>query len=278
MKNPIIAFIGGGNMARSLIGGMLADGYPATQIWVADPDPQQCAALKRHWPAVNTTQDNLQAVDTAQVVVFAVKPQVLKAVATSLQDAVQNHQPLIISIAAGIRTVDLERWLGGNAAIVRCMPNTPALVQSAATGLFANNQVDSEQHDIAESVLRAVGLTVWVEDEVLLDAVTAISGSGPAYFFQLMEMLEQSGIKLGLPAETARLLSVQTAFGAAKLALESDEDAASLRQRVTSKGGTTERALNTLEDGNIRQLYEQALTAAAARAAELADQYGADSQ
>ncbi len=187
----------------------------------------------------------------------------------------QDQQPLVISIAAGIRTPDLARWLGADTAIVRAMPNTPALVQSGATGLFANAHVRDQQRDLAETILRAVGLTLWVEQEDQLDLVTALSGSGPAYFFLVMEALQEAASKLGLPAETARLLALQTAFGASRMALESDEDAAALRQRVTSPGGTTEQALRVLEEGGLRNLMEQALTAAARRSRELADQFGA---
>ncbi len=205
---------------------------------------------------------------------LAVKPQVIRTVASEISAAVQARHPLIISIAAGIRSADLDRWLGGNTAVVRCMPNTPALVQSGATALIANARVSDEQRNLAESILRAVGLTLWLDDEQLMDAVTALSGSGPAYFFLIMEALQAAGVQLGLPEQTAQLLTLQTAFGAAKMALESDEDAATLRRRVTSPGGTTERALQTLENGGLRELIARALTAARDRSRELADQLG----
>lgn len=257
-------------MARSLIGGLLADGYAAARIHVSDPDADSIAALARDY-GVNVGSDNQRLAAQCGVVVLAVKPQVMKAITTALTP---GTGVLFISIAAGIRSADLERWLGGQAAIVRTMPNTPALVQSGATVLYANTQVSADQRDIAESILRAVGLTLWLEDEQLMDAVTALSGSGPAYFFLVMEAMEGAGRELGLPTETARLLTLQTAFGAAKMALESQADSAELRRRVTSPGGTTERALQVLSDGGLKELFFNALTAARDRAVELARQLG----
>lgn len=272
MKTTSLSFIGGGNMARSLVGGLLADHWPANHIQATDPSAEALARLASL--GVRTGSDNAAAVGTADVVVLAVKPQVMEGVARDLAPAVQARRPLVISIAAGIRTNDLERWLGGNVAIVRCMPNTPALVQSGATALFASPRVTDTQRDVAETILRAVGLTLWLTDEAHMDAVTALSGSGPAYFFLVIEALQAAGERLGLPADSARLLALQTAFGAAKMALESDEDAAALRRRVTSPGGTTERALQTLEAGGIRDLINQALAAARDRSRELADELG----
>lgn len=273
MTNPLISFIGGGNMAHSLIGGLIADGWPADCIHVTDTNPESLTHLAERF-GVATGSDNNAAVANADVVVLAVKPQVMRTVAGDIGGAVQTRRPLVISIAAGIRSVDLDRWLGGDIAIVRCMPNTPALVQSGATALFANARVGGDRRDLAESILRAVGLTLWLDDEQLMDAVTALSGSGPAYFFLIMEALQAAGVQLGLPEPTARLLALQTAFGAAKMALESDEDAATLRRRVTSPGGTTERALQVLDDGGLRELIARALTAARDRSRELADQLG----
>jgi pyrroline-5-carboxylate reductase len=273
MSTPNLSFIGAGNMARSLIGGLIADGWPAAHIRAADPDPDQRASLASHF-GIGLLDDNHAAAESADVVVLAVKPQVMYTVAQEIASTVQTHRPLVISIAAGIRSADLDRWLGGNTAIVRCMPNTPALVQSGATALFANPRVDSGQRDRAETILRAVGLTLWLEREEQMDAVTALSGSGPAYFFLIMEALQAAGERLGLPADTARLLALQTAFGAAKMALESPEDAAVLRRRVTSPGGTTERALQVLEEGGLRDLLLRAMSAARDRSRELADQLG----
>jgi pyrroline-5-carboxylate reductase len=275
MKTTRLAFIGAGNMARSLIGGLIADGWDATCISVSDPDTAQLAALSSRFQ-VNTDTNNHTVTENADVVVLAVKPQIIRDVGLDLSDLIQNRQPLLISIAAGIRATDLQRWLGGSCALVRCMPNTPALVQSGATALWRNEHVNDEQKDLAESILRAVGLALWVDSEDLMDSVTALSGSGPAYFLLVMEALQEAGQAMGLPEETAKLLSLQTAFGAAKMALESSEDAAVLRQRVTSPGGTTEKALAVLENGGLRALFSDALNAARERSRELAEQFGAE--
>ncbi|MGD9000235.1 MAG: pyrroline-5-carboxylate reductase [Granulosicoccaceae bacterium] len=272
MNSGTIAFIGAGNMARAIIGGLIADGADPASIHVADPNPAQRDAVA--CLGVTLAGDNHAAVAAADTVVLAVKPQVLKQVASDLRDTIQDNQPLVISVAAGIRSADLDKWLGGNVAIVRSMPNTPALVQSGATGLYAGAHVSQSRRDRAESILRAVGLTVWLGDEQQMDAVTALSGSGPAYFFYIIEALEAAGQQLGLDNATARLLAVQTAFGAAKMMLESGEEPATLRERVTSPGGTTERALASLRDGGLETLFEKALTAARDRSVELAKQLG----
>jgi pyrroline-5-carboxylate reductase len=276
MKKTRIAFIGGGNMATSLIGGLIADGCPPSNIWVAEPSGEQRARLHSQFE-VHTDADNSAVIEPASVLVLAVKPQALQAVAEPLASAVQHYQPLVISVAAGVREPDLRRWLGNQVAIVRSMPNTPALVKSGATALYANPHVSDQQQQLAESILRAVGLTIWVDDENLLDSVTALSGSGPAYFFLVMEALEQAGIKLGLNAEQARLLTLETAFGAAKMALESPQSPALLRSRVTSPGGTTERALEVLQAGQLEALFINALEAARQRACELGDLLGGKS-
>lgn len=274
MKNIPIAFIGGGNMASSLIGGLIADGHNADCIWVAEPNVDQREFLRNRF-GVHTGVGNSDIAVKAEVVVLAVKPQVLQGVAQQLAPTVQAHQPLVISVAAGVRELDLRRWLGGGSpALVRTMPNTPALVGSAASALFANEFVSKDRRRLAESLLRAVGVTVWVHDESLLDAVTALSGSGPAYFFLLMEVLEQVGVELGLDADVARLLTLQTAFGAAKMALESVEGPAALRARVTSPGGTTEQALAVLGEGGLQTLIARALEAARHRSSELGDWLG----
>lgn len=273
MKDINIAFIGGGNMARSLIGGLLDDGIPASQVWVADPNASALQNIQEDF-AVRTTPDNSEAARHARVVILAIKPQIAKSVAMELAQAIQNSQPLVISIAAGIRESDLRSWLGEDTAIVRTMPNTPALVRSGATALFANSAVSKEQKNLAESILRAVGMTLWVNDEDLMDAVTALSGSGPAYFFLIMEALESAGEHLGLPRDTARLLTLQTAFGAAKMALESTEELAELRRRVTSPGGTTERAVQVLQSHSVDTVFDEALRAAYQRSVELAKIFG----
>ncbi len=275
MKHTKIGFIGGGNMAASLIGGLIADGTSSAQIYIAEPDAQRAESLQQQF-AVKLTTNNTSLVEQSDVVVLAVKPQVLREVCQQITEAVKARRPLIISVAAGIRIGDIDRWLGGDNAIVRTMPNTPALVQCGATGLFANKRVDEPQREIAERIMRAVGLTQWLEEEALMDAVTALSGSGPAYFFLVIEALEQAARKLGLSDESSRVLALQTAFGAAKMALESSEPAEELRRRVTSPGGTTERAIGILEEGDLRGLFEQALSGARDRARELAEELGAE--
>ena len=275
MQQKIIGCIGGGNMATSLIGGLLADGADSTQIWVADPDEGRLSHLQEHF-AINTCTDNHLLLGQVDVVLFAVKPQVLRTVCLDSASLIQQRAPLVISVAAGIRLHDIERWLGGTVAVVRTMPNTPALVRCGATALVANDKVTTAQRELAESVMRAVGLTLWLDDEQQMDTVTALSGSGPAYFFLIMEALQQAALELGLPADSARLLTLQTAFGASRMALESSEEIATLRRQVTSPGGTTERALEVFEKGDIRDLIRRALRAAQSRSHEIATQLGSD--
>jgi len=275
MTNANLTFIGAGNMACSLIGGLLADGWDPRRIRAADPDVDRLRG-RGVLNQIDLGSDNNAAIASADVVILAVKPQVMSRVARTLVSAVQRSRPLVISIAAGIRLPDLERWLGGYSALIRCMPNTPALLRSGATALFGGVTVTADQRDLAETILRAVGLTLWVDSEEELDVVTALSGSGPAYFFLLMEALQTGGRRLGLPAETARLLALETAFGAAKMALESSDDAAALRSRVTSPGGTTEAAIQALEAGNFGELIYSALESARDRSKQLAEQFGAE--
>ncbi|WP_078121166.1 pyrroline-5-carboxylate reductase [Thiosocius teredinicola] len=268
-----ITFIGAGNMAGALIGGLIADGVPPHDITATDPSAEKCRALHEA-TGIRTSQDNRQAIAEAATVVLAVKPQVLKQVAEEIADTVQTHNPLVISVAAGIRCESLSTWLGGDLALVRTMPNTPAMVQSGATVLYATDGVSEKQREQAESLMRAVGLTQWVDDEALMDAVTALSGSGPAYFFLIMEAMEAVGREMGLPDETAHLLTLQTALGAARMALESSDSPQVLRQKVTSPGGTTEQAINTLVDGGIEALFTRALKAARDRSIELSTDLG----
>ena len=273
MTEQVISVIGCGNMARSLIGGLIADGRNPQSIWVSDLEPDRADHLRQHL-AVNVAQNNTEAVEHAEVVILAVKPQVIKAVAEEITHSVQQRQPLIISVAAGIREQDLSRWLGGTAAVVRAMPNTPALIQAGATALYANSRVSSAQHNIAETIMRAVGLVLWLNNEDDMDSVTALSGCGPAYYFLIMEAMQAAAEQLGLTPETARLLTLQTAFGAAKMALESPEQPATLRANVTSPGGATEQALRVLEDHDIRRIFAEALKAATERAQQLATNFG----
>ena len=272
---PRIAFAGGGNMAASLVGGLVAGGWPPARIRVAEPDAGRRGELHARF-GLEPFATNRDAVAGVEVVVLAVKPQVLHEVCVEVADLVQTERPLVVSIAAGVREPDVRRWLGGDAAVVRAMPNTPALLGCGATGLYANPAVSAGQRDLAESVLRSVGVTRWVDDESAMDAVTAVSGSGPAYFFLFMEALTRAAEDAGLDAESARLLVLETAFGAAKMALESAEDVATLRRRVTSPGGTTERALAALEQAGLREAVRAAVGAARDRAGELGDQLGSD--
>jgi pyrroline-5-carboxylate reductase len=273
MSTYTIGFIGAGNMATSLIAGLIADGQDPLRITASDPDKDKLSQLAARF-GVAVAEDNQNAVLEADVVLLAVKPQVLEQVARGLASAIQRRRPLVVSIAAGVREADLDGWLGGGVALVRSMPNTPAMVQSGATVLHATARVSAQQKDLAESILRAVGVTQWVENEQLLDAVTALSGSGPAYFFLVMEALEEAGKELGLKPETAHLLTLQTALGAARMAMESRDSPATLRHRVTSPGGTTERAVEVLETGGLRDLFRQALNAARDRSVELSSLLG----
>jgi len=258
-------------MASSLISGLIASGHAPEQIWVSDINPDTLSALKEQLN-VNTSANNDDIINAVDVVVLAVKPQTLSAVAQSIAALIQQKKSLVVSIAAGINQNSLSRWLGGGTAIVRCMPNTPALVLTGATALHANDKVTGEQRDLAENILRAVGIALWVEDEAELDAVTAVSGSGPAYYFLLMEAMEKAALELGLNQETARLLVQQTALGAAKIALESAESPEQLRRRVTSPGGTTQQAIETFEQGGFTELVSKALHAARDRSIEMSKQ------
>lgn len=273
MINKKIGFIGAGNMAYSLIGGLIANGCPNHLIYISDADSQRNNTVAENF-SVNTCDDNNQLVNQVDVVILAVKPQVLKTVCESIKTTVQKSAPLLVSIAAGVTSQSIDNWLGSGQAVVRCMPNTPSLVQSSATALFANPAVDEEQKAISESILRAVGLTLWLSEEQQMDAVTAVSGSGPAYFFYVIEAIEDSAIKMGLDEQTAHLLAVQTALGSAKMALESDDSAATLREKVTSPGGTTERAVGILHEGDLVGLFNRALEGAKQRSIELSNILG----
>lgn len=273
MHEQNIRFIGGGNMAQSLIGGLIADGVPAALLGVSEPDEAKRQDLAQRF-GISSYTSNLEAASNADVLVLAVKPQLMSTVISDIRSAVSGSSPLLISIAAGIRVADMVRWTGTEAAIVRVMPNTPALLGCGASALFANPATSRKQRETAESILRAVGVAMWVDDESLLDPVTAVSGSGPAYFFLLMELIQDEAIKLGLPADTARMLTLQTALGAARMALESDEPVSQLRTRVTSPGGTTAAALDILQTAEFRNTVSRAIQAACQRAAELADEFG----
>ena len=268
MKENRIVFIGAGNMAAALINGLVQDGYPSGNITAADPDEQKTAHL-HECCGISTATDNNSAVMEADIVVLAVKPQVLPEVAKSISSTVRQKNPLVISIAAGIQTAHLEKWLGEGTALIRTMPNTPAMLQAGTTALFATESVSEEQRNHAESIMRAVGLALWITGESQMDAVTAVSGSGPAYFFLFMEQMIAAARELGIDDETARLLTLHTALGAARMALENPDDPSTLRSKVTSPGGTTAAAIETFENGGLRKLVAAALTAARDRSIEL---------
>ncbi|WP_349746346.1 pyrroline-5-carboxylate reductase [Pseudomonas frederiksbergensis] len=271
MSKTRIAFIGAGNMAASLIGGLRAKGLDAAQIRASDPGEETRARVKAEH-GIEVFADNAQAIEGVDVVVLAVKPQAMKAVCEAIRPSLKPNQ-LVVSIAAGITCASMNNWLGAQ-PIVRCMPNTPALVRQGVSGLYATAQVSAEQRQQAQELLSAVGIALWLDEEQQLDAVTAVSGSGPAYFFLLIEAMTAAGVKLGLPPEIAAQLTVQTALGAAHMAVASDVDAAELRRRVTSPAGTTEAAIKSFQAGGFEALVEKALGAAAHRSAEMAEQLG----
>lgn len=263
-----IAFIGGGNMARSLIAGLVRRGMPAARIHVAEPVAMLREALAQDF-GVQIHSDAADAVGHAGLWLMAVKPQVMREVCASLAAVAAQQQPVVVSIAAGITATQLERWLGGNQSIVRAMPNTPALLGAGVTGLFANAQVSATQRAQAELVLASAGRTVWIADEARMDAVTAVSGSGPAYVFLLAEAMEAAALEQGLPAEAARTLVLDTILGAARMLTETGEAPAELRRRVTSPGGTTQAAIETFQAGGFEALTARAIDAAARRGKEL---------
>lgn len=264
-------------MAYSLMAGLVADGFPPNLLCAADIHPEARDRLATTL-GVAVHEDNRAAVEGADTVVLAVKPQVMESVLKGLDGLLGGTERLLVSIAAGIRCDAIRRWSSGAERIVRAMPNTPAMVQCGATGLYATAAVSAEQRTRAESVLRAVGLTVWLQSEAEIDAVTALSGSGPAYFFLLMEAMTEAGIALGLESSTAALLAQQTALGAGRMALESEVAPMELRRRVTSPGGTTERALEVLTAGGWPALIGAAMTAARDRAVSLSETLEGSSQ
>lgn len=272
MSKSKIAFIGAGNMAKAIIGGMLAEGFNAQQIIAAGPRIETLENVQREFH-IDVSTDNTAAAVQADVIVLAVKPQMLKEVSLALRESLA-HKPLIISVAAGITTASLANWLGADQSIVRCMPNTPSQLRLGAAGAFANAAVSDAQKSAANAILSAVGIVQWLDDESLLNPVTAVSGSGPAYFFLFMEAMIEAGEKLGLSRECATELTLQTALGAAQLAKESECDVAELRRRVTSPKGTTEQAINSFEQDQLRATVLKAMTACSNRAVELSELLG----
>ncbi|WP_347330700.1 pyrroline-5-carboxylate reductase [Marinimicrobium locisalis] len=270
-RYPKLAFIGAGNMARSIIGGLVQEGYPAEKIRASARTEETLARLSEDFGT--GTGSNHGIAQWAEVIVLAVKPQAMKAVAEDLSPSL-THRPLLISIAAGIDAESLGRWLGEEQAIIRCMPNTPSLVKAGASGLYANRHTTDIQRRQAEQIMAAVSRVQWLDDEALMDALTAVSGSGPAYFFLVMESMIDAGVQLGLDRETATELTLQTALGAATLAQGSDVGVDELRRRVMSPGGTTEAAIASFEQNKLRETFQSAMTACAERSAELARELG----
>ena len=268
-----LAFIGGGNMAVALISGLTKRGLPPDRVMVADPSQEQLRRVAHDY-GVQTAADNAAAVRGAEVVVLAVKPQLLRGVALGLAPHLAAGRPLVISVAAGIPHASLARWFGPNVPVIRTMPNRPALNGFGATGLFAPIGVGAAYRALAESIMAAVSATVWVEHESQMDTVTAVSGSGPAYFFLFMEALEAAAHERGLPTDVAHRLTLETAFGAAQMARQSADSLATLREQVTSKGGTTAAALEVLNSADLRAIVAHAVAAADRRSAQLAAEFG----
>ncbi|MGY4879232.1 pyrroline-5-carboxylate reductase [Vreelandella aquamarina] len=271
-----ITFIGAGNMASAIIGGLIDSGIATSNITATSPTEDMLRPVSERF-GINTQTDNNAAIRNADVVVLAVKPQIMRDVCQAMQETTREQRPLIISIAAGLNADTIDEWLGGGNAVVRCMPNTPSLVGYGASGLFANQVVTSEQRDMATQLMEAVGIVEWVDDEALIDAVIAVSGSAPAYFFLMFEAMEEAAVKLGLPAASARRLAIQTALGAATMAQRSEHDPATLKQNVMSPGGTTERAIQHMEDAELRKTIADAMQVCAKRAQEMAKELSATS-
>lgn len=258
-------------MARALMLGLIAVGYSPTKLTASNPPNDELQVFQQQF-GIRLVHDNCEAVQGADIVILAVKPNVLPQVCKEIKDRIIRTQPLIISIAAGVTTRALSRYLGSSLAMIRAMPNTPAAVSAGATGLFSNEKTTTEQKNQAEALFRAVGITVWVDNENEMDLITAVSGSGPAYYFLMMEAMQETAQRMGLKSKSARLLSLQTVLGAARLAMESQHDVSELRRSVTSPHGTTEAAIRVFEQGKLKQLFEDAVGAAFRRARELAQE------
>ncbi|CAO3619296.1 unnamed protein product [Mucor hiemalis] len=279
-NTPTIAFIGGGNMAEAVMGGLYSSGHPHNKLRFSEPLEERMQYMKSKYPEVMATKDNDACVEGADIVILAVKPQVLRKVVTELASTLHNNPHiLIISIVAGIECEAILRWLNASyqAPLVRIMPNTPALIGEGAVGLFANPVVTQAQRELTESLFGSVSKELsWVDTESLIDTITGVSGSGPAYFFLIMEAMENAGVAAGLTREGAKALTLQTCLGAARMAQKSEDDLATLRSKVTSPNGTTEAAIKTMEAANIRQIMHDAVFAATDRSKELATELGRD--
>ncbi|MHB8255140.1 MAG: pyrroline-5-carboxylate reductase [Acidiferrobacter sp.] len=273
MTDPSIGIIGAGNMGLALASGLVAASVPRGRLAISDPNPDKRHAAERL--GITTEPDNDALVRRTDVLVLAVKPQHLQVLCRAIAPAVAVRRPLVISVAAGVRAADINRWLGGELAVVRAMPNTPALIRAGASVMFANERATKTDRQAAESVLKAVSEVFWVADESLMDAVTAVSGSGPAYLFLFLEALIAAGIAAGLPRDLCAALAKDTALGAARMAKTSPDDVALLRTRVTSPGGTTEQAIKSFLDSGFMEMFTRAILAAATRSQQLGDQLGA---
>jgi pyrroline-5-carboxylate reductase len=267
--NIHIGFIGGGNMAQAIIRGLLQASHPAKKISVADPVPEQQQVIAKLDGEIIFTNDNASLAEQCDVLVLAVKPQIMNTVASSLGQINRPASQVVISVAAGITLEAMSGWFGAGSALIRVMPNQPALIGEGMSGLCATSHVSDSGKDQATYVMEATGKALWFDDEKLMDAVTAVSGSGPAYFYLVMEIMQEIAEEFGFDKATARTLSVQTALGAGHVAAASDEELSTLRKRVTSPGGTTEAALKKLEDSGIRDMFRTALQAARNRSLEL---------
>jgi|TARA_B110000438_G_scaffold4135_2_gene4154 pyrroline-5-carboxylate reductase len=272
MINNKIAFIGGGNMAKAIAGGLLRGGMHATNIFISTPKEKQCEALREEFYGVYVSTDNKKISDAAEIILFAVKPQILKSVCKELKDNIQKSKPLIISIAAGPNIEDIDTWLGGNMTIVRVMPNQPAVIDQGISALYANDRTQPKNRLLAEKIMSTVGKAIWLEKESQMDAVTAISGTGPAYFYLLIDIMIDAAIKNGMSAEIARDLAVETARGASALSASSEETMASMIERVRSPGGTTMAAFEYLDSKEARKIFTEAIDVAKERAQELANE------
>lgn len=269
MTKSNIGFVGAGNMAQAIIGGLIKTGTSVDQLYIYEPNEALARQLAAN-PGIQVMSASVELLEYCDVIVLAVKPQIMQQALAGFRGAAPKSEAFFISVAAGLPIALMQKWLRAAHPIVRVMPNTPALVGAGVSGLFASDEVNEAQRQQAESILRAVGSVIWVDEEALIDSVTAVSGSGPAYFFYFIEALEKAALQNGLNAEQAKILSLETAFGAAKLALESDVGAATLRERVTSPGGTTEAALKTFADLKFSEGIAEAVAAAATRARKLA--------
>jgi pyrroline-5-carboxylate reductase len=272
MTRQTVGFIGGGNMARAIAGGLIRSGFGAGNILISTPRGEQRALLQREFPGARITGDNCTGAAGAGNLLLAVKPQILRSVCAGLKDAVQKQKPLVISIAAGPTVADIDNWLGGGLEVVRVMPNQPALVDQGISALYANERTDDFGRILAEKVMSAVGKVVWVDDESLMDAVTAVSGTGPAYVYLLIDMMIAAAVELGIDPDVARMLVLETARGAATLAMAEKESMTALIERVRSPGGTTTAAFERLEAADVRAIFASAIRAARDRAEALAEE------